>query len=240
MSYSKKLLIVDIETMPAELWGWGMYNQNFGVEQVKKDPYIAMIGCKWLGDRNATMFTVWDHGQEGMLQGALDMINSADAVIHKNGASFDIPWIRTELAKLKMKPLKVLTHIDLQKVAKQYFRFLSNKLDYIVQYLGEGKKVEHEGFRLWRKCMEGDERARTRMVRYCVGDLRITERAYLRLRPFIENHPAIRAVSTEGCTKCGSKHTKKDGWRYTKCFRIQQHQCMDCFGYFSGKREKVA
>jgi hypothetical protein len=43
----------------------------------------------------------------------------------------------------------------LEKVAKAHFRFLSNKLDYIVQYLGIGKKVEHEGFGLWRKVMAG-------------------------------------------------------------------------------------
>lgn len=237
--YSKKLLVVDIETAPALLWGWGMYKQNFGVEQVKEDPYILMIGCKWVNGET-TMFTRWEHGEQGMLEGALELMNEADAIISKNGVAFDIPWIRTELAKLKLRPLRPLTHIDLQKVAKGYFRFLSNKLDYIVQYLGEGKKVEHEGFRLWRRVMEGDERSRAKMVRYCRGDLRITERAYKRLRPFIENHPAIRAVGAEGCPKCGSKHTKKDGWRYTKCFRIQQHQCLNCYGYFSGKREKVA
>jgi hypothetical protein len=235
-----KLLVVDIETAPAELWGWGMYNQNFGVDQVKADPYILMIGCKWVGDPVPVMFTRWEHGEQGMLQGAMDVINDADAIISKNGVSFDIPWIRTELAKLRMRPLRPLTHIDLQKVAKQYFRFLSNKLDYIGQYLGVGRKVPHEGFKLWRKVMEGDERARAKMVRYCIGDLRVTERTYHALRPFIENHPAVRAVGAEGCTKCHSRHTKKDGWRYTKCYRIQQHQCLDCYGYFSGKREKVA
>jgi uncharacterized protein YprB with RNaseH-like and TPR domain len=222
------------------MWGWGMFKQNFGVEQVKSHPYILCVGYKWVGDKTAHCLTNWEMSQEEMLRKTLDLIKSADAIVSKNGAKFDIPWIRTELLKYKMEPLPQLTHIDLEKAARAYFRFHSNKLDYILRYLGLGSKVEHEGFGLWRKVMDGNEAARKRMVRYCKGDIIGTERLYKEMRPHIENHPAIRAVGATGCTKCGSKHTKKDGFRYTKCFRIQQHQCLDCFGYFSGKKEKVA
>lgn len=239
-----KLLVVDIETAPAELWGWGMYNQNFGVDQVKKAPYILCIGLKWVGRKETEVLTLWELGQEEMLARLTARIKEADGVISKNGIKFDIPWIRTELAKLRMKPLPPLTHIDLEKVARGYFRFLSNKLDWIAQYLGVGKKKGNEkGFKLWREVIEDEcPKARRQMVKYCANDLVITEEAYMVLRPHIENHPAIRAVGAEGCPKCGSKHTKKDGFRYTKCFRIQQHQCLNpvCAGYFSGKREKVA
>jgi uncharacterized protein YprB with RNaseH-like and TPR domain len=230
---------VDIETAPAIMAGWGMFKQNFGVEQVFEWPYILMIGLKWVG-KPAEVLTNWDMSQEEMLQRTLDAIKGADGVISKNGAKFDIPWIRTELLKHRMQPLPQLTHIDLEKAARAYFRFHSNKLDYILRYLGLGSKVEHEGFPLWRKVMAGNEAARKRMVRYCKGDLIGTEKLYKEMRPHIENHPAIRAVGSEGCTKCNSKHTKKDGFRYTKCFRIQQHQCLDCHGYFSGKKVKVA
>jgi uncharacterized protein YprB with RNaseH-like and TPR domain len=49
-----------------------------------------------------------------MLEGLLELIESLDAVVSKNGIKFDIPWIRTELLKLKMRPLPNLTHIDLR------------------------------------------------------------------------------------------------------------------------------
>jgi transposase-like protein len=78
------------------------------------------------------------------------------------------------------------------------------------------------------------------MLRYCAGDLRLTERVYRRMRPHLENHPAIRAVGSEGCPKCHSKKTQKRGVRYTACFQIQRHQCNNCGGWFSGKRKKVA
>lgn len=236
------ILVVDIETAPAELWGWGMFKQNFGVDQVKKPPYILCIGCKWVGEKDCIMFSRWEHGEVGQLEGLLELIERADAVVSKNGIKFDIPWIRTELLRLRMQPLPALTHIDLEKAARAYFRFLSNKLDFIGQYLAEGGKVEHEGFKLWRKVMDGDPVARRRMLRYCAGDLKLTERVYKRMRPHIENHPAIRAVGATGCPKCGSKKTQKRGVRYTACFEIQRHQCMNpkCRGWFSGKRKKVA
>lgn len=243
VEYNPRILVVDIETAPAELYGWGLYNQNFGVEQVKKAPYILCIGLKWVDEKHHEMLTVWDHGQVEMLTRLTERLKEADAIVTKNGVKFDIPWIRTELALRRMPPLPLLTHIDLEKVVRQYFRFFSNKLDWIARYLEVGKKKGNEkGFVLWKEVIEGCPKARKQMEKYCANDLTITEEVYKVVRPHMENHPAIRAVGSEACTKCGSKHTKKDGWRYTKCFRVQQHQCLNpkCNGYFSGKREKVA
>jgi uncharacterized protein YprB with RNaseH-like and TPR domain len=220
--------------------GWGMYNQNFGVNQVLEHPYILMVGWKWIGEKEFGCFTNWDMSQEEMLWRTLELIKTADAVVSKNGIKFDIPWIRTELLKHKMPPLPKLTHIDLEKVARGYFRFHSNKLEYILEYLGFEGKMKHEGFDMWNKVMAGDPKAQNLMVRYCIRDVKQTEKLYIFMRPFIENHPAIRAVGAEGCKKCGSKHTKKDGFRYTACYKIQEHQCLDCYGYFSGQKKKVA
>lgn len=240
--HNPRILVVDIETAPAEHYSWGMFKQNFGVNQVKAHPYILCIGCKWVGEKEVHMFSKWEHGEEEMLNRTLDLIEQSDAVLSKNGIKFDVPWIKTELLRLKMRPMPKLTHIDLERAARAYFRFHSNKLDYIGIYLGEGGKVEHEGFGLWRKVMDGDERARKRMLIYCAGDLKLTESVYNRMRPHIENHPAIRAAGAEACTACGSKHSQKRGVRYTACFEIQRHQCMNpkCRRWFDGKRKKVA
>lgn len=217
-----------------------MFKQNFGVEQVKEHPYILCVGYKFIGEKTTHCLAGWEMTQEEMLDKTIDLISEADAVVSKNGIRFDIPWIRTEIAKYKLRPLPPLTHIDLEKVARYYFRFLSNKLEYIVQYLGIGKKVEHEGFRLWRKVMEGDEQARKRMVKYCKGDVKITDKLYHYLKPHIADHPILRAIGAEVCPSCHSKHTQRRGFRYTRYFSIQRHQCNDCHAWFSGKRKKVA
>jgi hypothetical protein len=42
-----------------------------------------------------------------------------------------------------------------------------NRLAFIGPFLGIGAKLEHEGFALWKKVMDGDENAQRRMSRYC-------------------------------------------------------------------------
>jgi hypothetical protein len=235
-----RLLVLDIETAPAELWGWALYNQNFGVEQIKADPYILCVGYQWLGEGGPECLTLWELGPEVMHARTRELLQLADGVITKNGVKFDYPWIKAEFAKYKIAPPKLPTHIDLDKVAKKEFRFLSNKLDYILQYLDIGSKVDTGGFKLWREVMEGKEAARKKMVRYCKHDVRQTGRLYNRLKGFITNHPAMRSLGSTACPTCQSKKTKKDGIRRTACFHIQQHQCNDCGRYFSGTRRKVA
>lgn len=235
-----RILVLDIETAPAELWGWGMFNQNFGVEQVKAHPYILCVGYQWLGEDRPQCLTRWDLGPVEMLRAVRDLLQEADVVVGKNSERFDYPWLNTEFLLHKIPPHRPVTHIDLQKTFKAQFRFLSNKLEYALQYLDMGGKVEHEGFKLWKKVMAGDEVARRKMVRYCIGDVRKTGQLYLRMRPWIKNHPAMRALGSTACPKCLSKNTKKDGIRRTACFHIQTHQCNACGGYFSGKMTKVA
>jgi DNA polymerase elongation subunit (family B) len=237
---NSRILVIDIETFPALMWGWGMFKQNFGVEQIKEDPQIACVGYKWLGEKETYCLTNWEMSQKEMLTETLKLLEECDAAISKNGARFDIPWIRTELLKHKIGVMPKLTHIDLEKAARAYFRFHSNKLEYIVKYLDIGRKVENEGFGLWRKVMEGDPKARKRMVTYCKGDVIITERLYNEMGPHIENHPAIRALGSKACVFCGSTKTQQRGKRYTACYEIQRHQCKSCRKWFDGERTKVA
>ena len=184
-----KILVVDIETAPAELWGWGMFKQNFGVNQVKADPYILCVGAQWLGDKDVMMFSKWEHGTLGMLQAISDLITEADMIIGKNSEKFDVPWLTTEFTKHGVELPPPTTHLDLEKTARKHFRFLSNKLEYIVEYLGVGKKMDTGGFELWRDVMDGVESARRKMLRYCARDVKITGKLYLKMRRAIPNHP---------------------------------------------------
>ena len=44
-----KILILDIETLPMEVYAWSMWNQNFGLEQVIKHTTILSWSAKWMG-----------------------------------------------------------------------------------------------------------------------------------------------------------------------------------------------
>lgn len=234
-----KILVLDIETAPAELYGWGMFKQNFGVNQVKKDPYILCVGAQWLRNPKVMMFSKWEHGTEAMLQAIADLITEADMIIGKNSERFDVPWLMTEFLKHGIDMPPPTTHLDLEKTARKNFRFLSNKLEYIVAYLGVGQKMKHEGFELWEKVMKGDEVARRKMLRYCARDVKITSKLYLKMRGFIPNHPHMGFTPKKQCGACGSHHVHVSKWRRTKAMRIQQLHCQNCGSYFDGIRQKV-
>lgn len=241
MADKPKILILDIETAPAELWGWGMFKQNFGVEQVKEHPYILCVGYQWLGEGPAECLTKWELGEEVLLRRTRELLQMADLVIGKNSARFDLPWLNTEFLKNKIPSPGPITQIDLEKVARFSFRFLSNKLEYIVDYVGVGQKMNHEGFPLWRKVMEGNEAARKKMVRYCKRDVSITGRLYKQMRSYIHNHPFMGTNSAEGCAVCGSP-VEGRGWRRTQSFMIQKVHCLnkDCGAWRSGRRVGIA
>lgn len=233
-----KILILDIETRPALSYHWRMFKENIGIDQVKEPGGILCVGAKWLGDKEVMMFSEWGDGEKEMLTKVHALMSEADAVVGKNSDKFDLPWLRAEFLKVGLRDVSI-TSIDLEKVMRSRMRFLSHKLDFVAQYLSIGRKVEHEGFKLWRKVMEGNERARLKMLRYCAGDVRVTERLYKKLIPFINNHPHLGAVKSHECGACGSHKLHSRGVRRTKSFIIQRLQCQACGSWSDGSRKKV-
>lgn len=240
MTDKPRILILDIETKPAKSYHWRMFKENISTEQLIEPSSILCVGVQWFGEKEVKVFSVWDFGEKEMLRIVHELIMQADAVVGKNSIKFDLPHLRTWFLFHGFDPLPPLTHIDLEKVARYQFRFQSNKLDFIADFLGVGNKMQNEGFRLWRKVMEGDEVAQRKMARYCAQDVRITGRLYKKMRGWISDHPAMRAIGSAACPTCQSTKTQKRGPRYTKCYIIQQHQCTSCRGWFSGKKTKVA
>jgi transposase-like protein len=91
---------------------------------------------------------------------------------------------------------------------------------------------------LWTKVLDGDVKAMARMEKYCRGDTNLTEKLYIKLRPYILNHPHMGLVKSE-CGACGSNATQSRGYRRTKMFKIQRLQCQSCGSWFDGTRSKV-
>jgi len=95
--------------------------------------------------------------------------------------------------------------------------------------LGIEQKITHEGFILWRKCMDGDEKALKKMNKYCRGDIVATEDLYYRIRPFIKGHPNLALyfnTNEERCPNCGSDDLKNEGFYYTPAGKWQSLRCV--------------
>lgn len=233
-----KILILDIETKPAQAYIWRAYGeQNIGVEQIIDPGSIICVGAKWMGSKETFLFSDWEHGHVPMLAAIHSMMEEADAVITYNGDKFDLPKLQGEFLFYGFKPTGPLTSIDVVKVVRKFGYFV-NRLAFIGPFLGVGAKIKHEGFDLWIKVMAGDERAQRRMAKYCKQDVKLLEKLYLKVRPFIKNHPHMGLKKHE-CGACGSNHVQSRGYRRTKSFKIQKLQCQDCGSWQDGKREGV-
>lgn len=236
-----RILFLDIETKLVRTLSFGIRDQHITHKQIEDVPAsgrtIHCVGLKWLGERKVTVLTEWDHGYEGMIQGAHDALCQADAVATYNGAKFDLPKLEGQFALLDIGLPPKPTHIDIYKAARGW-GFICNKLDYLAPLFGLGSKVKHPGLEMWIGVLNGCAKEQRRMTRYCAGDVRLTEDLFNRVRPYIRNLPRLRAGGE--CAGCNSHNVQLRGFNYSQHFKTQRVFCLDCKVWTTGKREKVA
>lgn len=228
-----KILLIDIETAPNTVYVWGLYKPIIGLNQIVRTGRVMCFAAKWYGN-DVTGFHSEVGGKkahEKMVKYAWQYLNEADAVIHYNGSSFDVPTLNKEFLKLGLAPPAPYQQIDLLKVARKQFRFASNKLDHLLKELELGGKVEHRGFELWVECMNGDLDAWEEMEAYNRGDITGLEPLYERMLPWITTHPNVALYGSFGasvCTNCGSEKLQRRGFHRTRTQAYRRLQCQAC------------
>ena len=239
-----RILLCDIESSPALLAGWGLHNQNFGLSQILEQPRIIMVGYKWYGGTGARAVSEYHHGREEMLQRTRDLLDEADAVVTYNGASFDEPWLMGEFAREGLEVPSPWKTVDLYKVGKKSFRFISHKLQYLSESLLEDSKVSTGGFQLWRDCLwnedeESKKHAWNKMRRYCRHDVDLLEPLFETLRPYFPANLNLAALSGNFsfcCPVCESEHVQRRGSAVKGSRRYARFQCQDCGKWFSDNK----
>ncbi len=235
-----KLLTLDIETRPNIAHVWGLWDQNISLNQLQESVGILSFAAKWRGDKKVEFRSVFHDGHDKMIKRAHALLEEADAVIHFNGTDFDIPHLNREFLLSGMSPPSPFAQIDLLQTVRGRFKFASNKLDHVSQKLGIGSKLKHEGHDLWVKCMAGDAKAWSRMRRYNIKDVELTEKVYDKLLPWIKNHPHPGVFSEDGrgaCSRCGDRlGLKRRGTLHSLAGAFQRYQCAVCGAWSKGPK----
>lgn len=234
-----KILLVDIETSPNLGYTWGVYEQN--VIHITKEWTILSFAAKWLDNQ-----TVYVYGQntlpEGvMLQKLHALLEEADVVVAHNGDRFDVRKINARFIKLGFKPPKPYKTIDTLKAARRYFAFNTNRLDDLGKYLNVGEKIKHSGFELWLGCLNGNPQSWKEMLTYNKQDVLLLEKVYLKLRPWITNHPNLNNYSDNplaACPKCHSYKVQSRGTVKIGDLIRRRYQCQTCSGWFKVATDK--
>jgi len=239
MSDGPKILTIDIETSPNLAHVWRIFQENIGIPQIIEATEVLCFAAKWYGTKNVEFFSQHRHGQDQMVEEAYRLIDEADIIVHYNGKRFDMPHLSREFLLAGKTPPSPVRQIDLLQVIRQRFKFTSNKLDFVSKELGIGEKVHdkvtHE---LWKRCMDGDDLAWKTMEKYNKQDVRLTEKVFDRIRPWLGNlaHVGLYTGVEHCCNICGSENLQKRGFKYSGQSVYQQYVCNDCGAWSQGAK----
>ncbi len=255
---SPKILVCDIETAPLQVLTWGIFDQQIGLNQIQEDWSILAFCAKWLEEDKLIYMDTGGRGPKKvrddskLLSVLWHLLDKADIVVTQNGMSFDIKKINARLLMEKYEPYSPIRVVDTLRVSRRHFGMTSNKLAWLSAHITDTPKSEHKkfpGFELWIECLKDNPAAWAEMKKYNEIDVLATEKLYLAQRPWISNHPNVRAYfggedskdgaggDGPGCPKCGSSKLHSRGTATSQQGVYTRYQCQGCGGWSRGKTQ---
>lgn len=242
---SRKRLYFDIETSPNIGFFWSAgYKINLDYQNIIKERAIICICYKWEGEKEVSYLT-WDTRQNDkkMLQSFIKVANEAHELVGHNGDKFDLAWIRTRCLFHRVSMFPEYITVDTLKVARSKFRFNSNRLKYIGQFLGVGKKID-TSYDLWKNiCLSNCDKSLAKMVKYCQQDVKLLEQVFKQMSVHIkpkQHWGMVHGTSKHECKNCGSDELikSKDIYSAAGSHKIQ-YKCKTCHHYSSYAVDKT-
>lgn len=238
-----KVGVMDVETLFIIGGAWGLFDQNIGINQIIKDSCMLSWAGKYLFGNGQIFGDIMtpeeatDRDTERITKSAWDFVNSCEIMIGHNFRGFDAKVLNTEFLKNGMKPTKYRV-VDTYEVARNNFRFSSNKMEFINATLGIREKIPNDGFPLWLGCSDGDQESLDKMMEYNVGDIVATEELFWKVQPFVSNIANFSMYNRESvkmaCT-CGCERFLDAGYIYTNSAKYNKLRCENCGAIFRGK-----
>lgn len=242
MARKLRILHYDLETSPRVYYSWDAKPQYLPMDFLIRDSFILTWAAKWDGERkvHSDLIAIDDveAGNDFEVVASLhELIAEADILVAHNLDRFDWPRINGRFMLNELEPLAKPRMIDTLKWANQ-FGLAYRKLDFLAQQLGHGHKLETR-FELWRRVMEGDEKALRYMLRYNRKDAVLLEKVYADMLPYVSGAPKLYVAERQdefACPTCGSDDLERRGERHTNAASYQQYRCRNCGKWPSGPR----
>lgn len=233
-----KVLIFDIETAPNLAYVWGKWKQNIYSKQFVEKSYIMSFAAKWLHSDEVIYVDNRHNDDRQLVKELYKLLDEADVVVAHNGDKFDLPTVLGRGVVHGFKPPSPYHSVDTLKVARRKFRFLSNSLADLCEELNLPLKGDHKkfaGFDLWVQCLKQNDAAWEEMKEYNIQDIFSLEALYLRLLPYITNHPNVGEYE-ESCPSCGSLDLQRRGiYKPKSGLNYQRYSCNSCGSWSKSK-----
>jgi len=176
-----KILIWDLETSPAILYGFSLWNQNHSINQIIEPSRVLCFAAKWLDKKQTEFYSEFHTSREDMIAQAWRLLDEADILVSYNGIGFDTKHMNREFLLAGLGPVSPCVDIDLLRINRANFKFLSNKLGYVTEAVGLPTKLETGGMELWKNVLANDPAAWAKFKQYNIRDVVVTEKLYLLL-----------------------------------------------------------
>jgi len=242
-----KILIWDVETSLMGLAAFQLKNDYIQHTNILSDWYMICACWREYGKKKIHSVSVLDdpkrfarnpHDDYHVIKVLRNLIASYDIIVHHNGDSFDIKKLNARIIYHKLPPLPPVLTVDTKKEACKVAKFTSNKLDYLGEYFGLGRKIPTSSG-LWLRALRGDKKAIKEMVEYNKGDVDLQEKVYDYLLPYMKSHPNVARGDSFDCPKCGSEKTQLRGTYTTRGGVTYHRHCCNTCGAWSRSRIKT-
>jgi len=247
LPHDARILFWDVETSTLDLairqYDLKSYKGYHNYKNITRD--WVMLGGAWMfmGETTPRCISVSSQNpfnDEMVVRKLHEILQQADILVAHNGDAFDIKKFNARAIYYGLEPLKDLVSIDTLKEARKYFKFTSNTLGYLAQFLGLEDKGQSPD---WNKILDGDSEELSKMREYNKLDVLVLEQVYLKLRPWMKNHPNLQIYSrikdivggiVQVCKVCGSPNIIKWGiWKSrTGKQTKQRYKCKCCHHNF--------
>lgn len=236
-----KILVWDIET--TDLKG------DFG--------HMLMWAAKFVGEKDIWSARIDDSASwsdsdpesrvddKQIVSELIEMIESADMLVHHYGDKFDRPFLNTRCLANGLIPPGPKSSVDTCKVARAALKMTSNRLGNLADFLNPPDQQKGGlSKKQWKLAAQGHRATLDAMQQYCVDDVVATEGVYLRLLPVMTSHPHMAPIifgedSALRCPACGSANTHAQGRRRTMHQIHHRRSCKDCGHWYIGHRKSI-
>lgn len=216
----------DLETSLMQGYFFDIWEQNIPMSRVTKQSHL--LSASWaFNDEPAqgvrlTPEDVKTGNDLHVVVSLIEALNSCDVAVSFNGRRFDFKKLNTRAIYWGLPPVVIPKNIDLMLDAKRLFKFPSNSMQNISDYLSLDGKISTSSTRLWERCMEFENyevcnEALQEMLDYNIQDINATRDLHYKFLGWSKTTPNMSTLtkSIQGrnlkedtqllCTHCGSE-----------------------------------
>lgn len=235
-----RVLVLDIETKYMTLQGFGLFNQNFSIDQVEEDISLLSFAAKWIEEDEVMYYDVSEYSEFELLEKLHNLLNEAHFIIAHNGRRFDMKKIRSFMITHGLPPHSPVRVLDTLEICKKEFGFSSNKLIALTRKLCKTEKSDHgkfAGFLLWKEFCKGNPEAIQSMRDYNIIDVVSLQELYELIAPWSSTLPVFEVYEDE---VTDMSDWVVDGYVYTNMGKYDRYRNIKTGQYRRGNKNLLS